>query len=132
MDVCILDDIDIRLLVQEGIGYPYHPEPQLIAKAISACHDNDPNRTRALSWPPLNSQVVPGIAVKGTAPTFYTAMMTAEGRPVCTQTRLPSPRFCPYSSPTRRFNEKMKLLDYRRLMLCCYETFQTFIRCIYE
>lgn len=77
-DVCIMDDSEILLLVQEDKRHldQSDPEPQLIAEAIAAFYHNNRIRVQALGVPALESKVIPGIIMKGTMPTFYRIPVT--------------------------------------------------------
>lgn len=134
-DVCLIDEQEIMLLVQEDKRHmiPGEPEPQLIAEAIAAFTAN--NRTRVLTWglPPLPSKCIAGITLTGTAPVFYkinvsTELLTAVGggaypeTPTIVYAHLPViPR------PHRRWSEGMKPLDSRKIILSCYEAFKRFV-----
>ncbi|KJA26754.1 hypothetical protein HYPSUDRAFT_1104079 [Hypholoma sublateritium FD-334 SS-4] len=82
-DVCVMNDLDYLLLVQEDKMTPLqslpsvqrqqssdNPEPQLIAGAIAAYYQNNFRRTR-VGLPALPVVFMPGIAMVGTAPVFY-------------------------------------------------------------
>ena len=134
-DVCIVDDNEILLLVQEDKRHMENsdPEPQLIAEAIAAFAANNQIRQSTLAHPPLPSKVMAGITMKGTAPTFYkihvtTNLVTSVGggvypdAPTVVYAHIPSvPR------PNRRWSEGMKPLDNRRIILSCYEAFKKFV-----
>jgi hypothetical protein len=134
-DVCIVDDNEILLLVQEDKRHLENsdPEPQLIAEAIAAFAANNQIRQQTLAQPPLPSKVMAGITMKGTAPTFYkinvtTELITSVGGgvypdiPTVVYAHIPSiPR------PNRRWSEGMKPLDNRRIILSCYEAFKKFV-----
>jgi hypothetical protein len=135
-NVCIVDDNDFLLLVQEDKRHLENsddPEPQLIAEAIAAFCANNKIRQQTLAQPPLPSKVMAGITMKGTAPTFYkinvtTELITSVGGggypdiPTIIYAHVPSiPR------PNRRWREGMKPLDNRRIILSCYEAFKKFV-----
>ncbi|KAF8343594.1 hypothetical protein F5887DRAFT_1283444 [Amanita rubescens] len=134
-DVCIIDQNEILLLVQEDKQHldSSDPEPQLIAEAIAAFAANNQTRQRTLNQPPLDSKVMAGITMKGTAPIFYKILVTAalvasvasgvHPRAVTTvYAHVPNvPR------PNRRWSEGMKPLDNRQVILSCYEAFKQFV-----
>lgn len=60
-DVCIMDGLEILLLVQEDKRHldSSDPEPQLIANAIAAFYNNNITRVQALGLPTLQDKVIP-------------------------------------------------------------------------
>jgi hypothetical protein len=134
-DVCILDEHEIILLVQEDKRHLQmsDPEPQLIAKAIAAFAANNQSRQQILAQSPKTSKLIAGITMKGTAPTFYKIQVTTElvisvgggaypEIPTIVYAHVPSiPR------RHRRWSEGMKPLDNRRIILSCYEAFKNFV-----
>ncbi|KAI6103481.1 hypothetical protein F5141DRAFT_1007661, partial [Pisolithus sp. B1] len=137
-DVCLIDEHEIiYLLLQEDKRHLSEtegdPEPQLIAEAIAASALNNRNRILTLGLPTLPSKVLAGITMMGTSPIFYKINVTvklvdavAGGAYPATQTvvhaHLPAvPR------PHRRWDEGMKPLDSRRVILSCYEAFKRFV-----
>jgi len=134
-DVCIIDDDEVLLLVQEDKRHKENsdPESQLIAEAIAAFAANNEIRQHTLALPPLSSKVMAGITMKGTAPIFYkinvtTELVTSVGggvypdTPTVVYAHIPSiPR------PNRRWSEGMKPLDNRQIILSCYEAFKVFV-----
>ncbi|KAF8548141.1 hypothetical protein OG21DRAFT_1516623 [Imleria badia] len=137
-DVCIIDcdHNDILLLVQEDKRYEEggggDPEAQLTAEAIAAFGINNEQRVKA-DLDPLEEEIMPGITMVGTTPTFYKIPVTktllqhvAHGTypPNLTHIALcqsPVPR------PARRYTEGMKPLDNRRQILSCYEAFKPIV-----
>ncbi|KAI6141567.1 hypothetical protein EDD17DRAFT_1664784, partial [Pisolithus thermaeus] len=109
------------------------PEPQLIAEAIAAFALNNRRRVLTLDLPALSSKVLAGITMLGTSPIFYKIEVTGElvkavasGTYPATQTivhaHVPAvPRL------RRHWNEGMKPLDCRRVILSCYEAFKRFV-----
>jgi hypothetical protein len=80
-DVCVMDDQDILLVVQEDkrhLDGMTDPEPQLVVEAIAAFYNNNNMRLRLFMLDPLQSKVIPGITMKGTTPTFYRIPVTAD------------------------------------------------------
>lgn len=78
-DVCICDEHDILLLVQENkrLNNDIDPEPQLIAEAIAAYQRNNRTWQRDLHLPILEEINFPAITLVGTFPTFYKIRVTA-------------------------------------------------------
>ncbi|TEB21358.1 hypothetical protein FA13DRAFT_1741998 [Coprinellus micaceus] len=134
-DVCILDDSEILLLVQEDKCHldDSDPEPQLIAEAIAAFASNNRMRERTLGQPPLQSKVIPCITLKDTSPTFYkipvtTDLVTAVQRGVHPQQETVVYVHVPaLPRPARRWSEGMTPLDNKRIILSCYEAFKQFV-----
>lgn len=134
-DVCIVDASDILLLVQEDKRHldDLDPEPQLIAAAIAAFHSNNETRVRALGLPPLQSKIMPGITMKGTMPTFYKIPVTTELVRAVQLGEYPAQETIVYAHlppvprPARRYNEGMKPLDNRHIILSCLEAFKQFL-----
>lgn len=63
-DVCVMDiNLELLFLVQEDKNHinPADPEPQLVAKAITAFQANNVNRVYNLPVDPLPKQVFPGL-----------------------------------------------------------------------
>ncbi|KAF8908177.1 hypothetical protein CPB84DRAFT_1725221 [Gymnopilus junonius] len=78
-DICIIEDGLFILLVQEdrhqGQAYLHDIEPQLVAEAIAAFHQNNGNH-RLAGLPELTYKLIPGIAMIGTAVVFYLIPVT--------------------------------------------------------
>jgi len=134
-DVCILDDNEILLLVQEDKRHmdSSNPEAQLIAEAIAAFDSNNYTRERTLGLTPLQSKIIPGITMKGTAPTFYKIPVTTTLVNAVATGTYPQQETVVYAHipdvprPARRWSEGMKPLDNRRIILSCYEAFKQFV-----
>ncbi|KAK7059326.1 hypothetical protein R3P38DRAFT_2679091 [Favolaschia claudopus] len=134
-DVCIVDAASILLLVQEDKKQADggDPIPQLVAEAIGAFQSNNLTRVQALGLDPLPAKIIPGITMKGTSPIFFkipvSAELTAAVRggcyphtPTVIHAHLPTiPR------PAERWNEGMKPLDNRAIILSCFEAFKQFV-----
>jgi hypothetical protein len=134
-DVCLIDEEEIVLRVQEDKRHmgPEDPEAQLIAEAIAAFTTNNRTRVHTLGLPPPPSKVIAGITMSGTSPVFYKInvsmeLVTAVGggaypeTPTVVYGHLPAvPR------PQRRLSEGMKPLDNRQIILSCYEAFKRFV-----
>ncbi|KAK0200435.1 hypothetical protein DFS33DRAFT_1277871 [Desarmillaria ectypa] len=130
-DICLLDaESLVLLLVQEDKTHinPMDPEPELIAEAIAAFQENNKQRAR-LFLDPLPVQILPGITVVGTCPTFYKITVTSEldhcirhGQYPVTQTAVyrHTPRV------PRRRSEGMRPLPSRELIRC-YEAFKRIV-----
>ncbi|KAH8989151.1 hypothetical protein EDB86DRAFT_1927186 [Lactarius hatsudake] len=78
-DVCVMDDNEILLLLQEdkGLTNMTDPEPQVIAGAIAAFALNNRKRERQLNLPPHDSIMFPCLTMVGTSPIFYKVTVTA-------------------------------------------------------
>ncbi|TEB23377.1 hypothetical protein FA13DRAFT_1420359 [Coprinellus micaceus] len=136
-DVCLIDEQDIVLLVQEGkrqTSPGEDPEPQLIAAAVAAFTLNIRNRVENLGIPPLPSKLFAGISLTGTAPVFYKINVTAELVTAISGGGYPETLTVVYAHlpvvprrPHRRWGEGMKPLDNRRVILSCYEAFKRFV-----
>ena len=135
VDVCIIDQNEISLLVQEDKRHMDNsdPEPQLIAQAIAAFAANNQTRQQTLNQPPLDSKILAGITMKGTAPIFYkigvtAALVTSVGGGVYPQAVTTVYAHVPnIPRPNRRWSEGMKPLDNRQVILSCYEAFKQFV-----
>ncbi|KAH9047482.1 hypothetical protein EDB83DRAFT_2523137 [Lactarius deliciosus] len=78
IDVCIMDDNEILLLLQEDkILTSMKDEPQATAGAIAAFALNNRKRERDPNLPPCNSIMFPCITMAGTMPVFYKITITA-------------------------------------------------------
>ncbi|KAH8992726.1 hypothetical protein EDB92DRAFT_1945134 [Lactarius akahatsu] len=79
IDVCIMDDNEILLLLQEDkiLTSMEDPEPQIIAEAIAAFALNNRKRERDPNLPLCNSIMFPCITMAGTMPVFYKITITA-------------------------------------------------------
>lgn len=129
-DVCVKDESEIFLLVQEvECSVLSDPETQLIAKAIAAFATNNLTRQKTLNLPLLDSKIMAGITLKGTTPIFYkikvtNALVANVARGTCPQEttivhahkpRIPRP------------NEGVKPLENRLAILSCFEAFKRFL-----
>ena len=151
-DICLLDclnDWEILLLIQEikklKIEDSLNPEAPLIAKAIGAFDQN--NRVRlekgkaimeskacgshkSSGFPySLAIQIMPGILMGGTIPTFYKIPVTTNLVYNILQGTYPSE---PTIVSVHRLNLPsqtygMKPLDNRQRVLCCFEAFKNII-----
>lgn len=134
-DVCIIDQNEILLLVQQDkrLMDNSNPEPQLIAEAIAAFAANNQTRQQTLNQSPLDSKIIAGITMKGTAPIFYKIKVTAALVASVEGGVYPKAATTVYAHvpniprPNRRWIEGMRLLDNRRVILSCYEAFKQFV-----
>ncbi|KAF8265101.1 hypothetical protein EI94DRAFT_372050 [Lactarius quietus] len=131
--VCVMSesDSDYLLLVQDG-SQRTDPEPQLIAGAIAAFYQNNLHRKTAgkRMW---NSQIISGIIMFGTVPTFYRIPVTADlvhavqtGRHPVETTRV---QRCvpPVPNQDAYIREGLIPLVNRYIVMQCYEAFKTLI-----
>jgi len=130
-DVCIMDDNEILLLVQEDKRATSikDPEPQVIAEAIAAFALNNKTRQK-YNLQPCNEAVIPAMTMTGTYPIFYKIPITTQlsqaiqqGTYPQTETRIL--RFSPVLP--RRISLGMRPLDNRGEILACLEAFKRFI-----
>jgi len=79
-DVCVVDEDNILLLVQEDKRHKEgkDPEPQLIAGAIAVFQANNTKQTRVLGEEAIDAKVMPGITLVGSSPTFYKIPVTKQ------------------------------------------------------
>ncbi|KAK7695589.1 hypothetical protein QCA50_000225 [Cerrena zonata] len=134
-DVCLVDrsQNNILLLVKEDKRSedrrPVDTRAQLVAEAVAAFAENNKNRMAAGLYC-LTEQVIPGIIMVGTSPTFFKIPVTKN---LCTRIAHGTyPRnatcisYCvpPVPRPNRRHSEGMKPLDNRHQILSCYEAFK--------
>ncbi|KAI9462863.1 hypothetical protein BJY52DRAFT_1255659 [Lactarius psammicola] len=131
-DVCILDDNEILLLLQEDetLTSMKDPEPQVIAVAIAAFALNNRKRERNLNLSVCDSIMFPCLTMVGTTPVFYKITITAAlskavqtGTYPETETRVL--RHIP--ALPRRNSEGMCPLPNRLEILRCLEAFKKFL-----
>ncbi|KAF9487797.1 hypothetical protein BDN71DRAFT_578874 [Pleurotus eryngii] len=135
-DICIIDRSvnDVILLVQEDKRFysGADADAQLIAEAIAAFQSNNVRRRRA-GLEELDSKIIPGIIMVGTAPSFFKIPVTEQLSECVAQGQYPpTPTIVTghvpdLPRPNRRFSEGMKPLDNRRVILQCYEAFKQFV-----
>lgn len=132
-DVCILNDNEILLLLQENKAHlnDTDPEPQVIAEAIAAFQHNNRIRTIDLQQPSIESITFPCITMIGTYPTFYKVTVTEELSAAVRHGQYPNyttfvERFDPLIG-TRRYSYGMKPLENRKRILKCFEAFRQFM-----
>jgi hypothetical protein len=129
-DVCVCDDKDYVLLVQEnkGLDNPEDPEPQLIAEAIAAYQRNNFIRDRVHHIPTLDEITFPGITLVGTFPTFYKIKVTAELCDAVMGGAFPTKTSVYYTPRLPHRNEEgMKPLENRATILRYYQAFKAFV-----
>ncbi|KAG0694822.1 hypothetical protein DFH29DRAFT_300646 [Suillus ampliporus] len=108
-------------------------EPQLIAEAIAAFAANNLTHQQTLGQRPLDSKVMVGIVMKGTAPTFYKVEVTAALVTTVAGGVYPEAQTTVYAHipniprPNRRWREGMRPLDNRAVIMSCYEAFERFV-----
>jgi hypothetical protein len=108
-DICVLGADGILFLVDKRHKEHKDAEPQLIAEVIAAFQTNNSRRTRVLGQDTFDTEIMPGITLVGSSPTFYFPVT-----PTVIYTHLPAvPR------PALRLSEGMKPLDNRRHTYYC-------------
>ncbi|KAI9458774.1 hypothetical protein F5148DRAFT_1287320 [Russula earlei] len=154
-DVCIVDRSrnDVLLVVQEDRRLenrePVNARAQLVAEAVAAFNENNIQRD-AVGLPPFvekardfvivdsvlracSSQVIPGIVMVGTSPSFFKIPVTQSLSTHIRHGTYPPEVTCvtycypPVPRPARRLSEGMKPLDNRREILKCYEAFKAIV-----
>jgi hypothetical protein len=131
-DVCICDENDYLLLVQEDkrLENSEDPEPQLIAEAIAAYQRNNFIRDRVLHIPIRNEITFPGITLVGTSPTFYKIKITTELNDAVMGGTFPVNTVVVYRHTPRlprRNSEGMRPLENRTTILQYYQAFKAFV-----
>ncbi|TFK71454.1 hypothetical protein BDN72DRAFT_895575 [Pluteus cervinus] len=108
-------------------------EPGLIAEAIAAFFECQDNHRRFGNAVPSHREI-PGIILRGTAPTFYRIPVT-DGliRSIGGATYPNQPttvhRLIPVEDVPRYFREGMKTLENRRVVMQCFEAFKGCLPC---
>jgi hypothetical protein len=131
-DICILDDDEILLLLQEDkrLTSMKDPEPQVIAEAIAAFALNNRKREHNLNLPPRNAIMFPSLTMVGTTPIFYKITVTAALSKAVQMGTYPEGetrvlRYIP--ALPRRNSEGMRPLPNRLEILRCLEAFKRFL-----
>ncbi|KAN0086219.1 hypothetical protein V8E55_007353 [Tylopilus felleus] len=75
IDVCLMDELELVLLVQGWTLSNDDPEPQIIAEAIAAFYQNNLRRKKT-GLQSLQYKYIPAITMIGTAPIFYRIPVT--------------------------------------------------------
>ena len=135
-DVCVVDCTTERslLLLQMDMQYPdgKDREPQLIAMAIAAFQFHN-HRLSTLGLPTVNTAVIPGIMMVGTAPTFYkinvdTSLVEAvELGEYPTQTTIVHKLTPPVQVPEDFQQDGMQPLNNRAVILSRFEAIKQFL-----
>ncbi|KAK0462855.1 uncharacterized protein EV420DRAFT_1521305 [Desarmillaria tabescens] len=132
-DVCILEEDEILLLVQENkrLDIPDDPEPQLVAEAIASFQHNNIVRERDLHLPALDEAIFPAIALYGTFPIFYkikvtSTLVVAVGTGTYPVDTTIVHRHVP-KLPLRHSDPGMKPLDNRKALIRYFQVFKQFI-----
>jgi hypothetical protein len=132
IDVCIMDDNEILLLLQEDkkLTSMKDPEPQVIASAIAAFALNNRKRERELNLPARGTITFPAFTMIGTSPIFYKVTITAtlsravqNGTYPGVETRVL--RYIP--TLPHRNGDGMRPLPNRLEILRCLEAFKRFL-----
>jgi len=134
-DVCLIGEGRILLLVQENksIVSGRRPEPQLVAEAVGAYQHNCRVHELQYGTPPPESQVIPGITMVGTFPTFYKIPVTqhlSKSLMSGTYPRRPTMiETCTPSLGDRPLSGALGMLDLsnRGVILGYFESFKQFI-----
>ncbi|RDB25626.1 hypothetical protein Hypma_006166 [Hypsizygus marmoreus] len=104
------------------------PEPELIADAIAAFY-----RDRRIAGPSLRSKVYAGITMLGTAPMFYKIPVTADLLNSVITSQFPLQQTVvkklipPVPDMIKLWEEGMRHLESRRVILQCLEAFKQFV-----
>jgi hypothetical protein len=134
-DVCLLDEQQIVLLVQEDKCHikTEDPNAQLIAEAIAAFQVNNRRRQMTFGHRPLDHKLIPGIAMVGTMPTFFKVPVTSQLVNAVELGEFPAQKTVVHMHipelvrPARRYSEGMRPLDNRNTILACFEAFKQFV-----
>lgn len=134
-DLCLINGKDYQLIVHEDKQHleSGEPEPQLIAEAIAAVQSNNRMRYLLLGLDPLDVEVMAGITMTGTYPTFFKIPVTLELIEAIRRGDYPdTPTVVDIHSPEvprpdHRLSEGMRPLDNRRSILACFEAFKQFV-----
>ena len=136
-DMCIMDRTSgILFLLQEDAQFldikGKDPEPQLIAGAI-ATFQSYSHRLSTLGLPTVNTVVIPGITMFGSAPTFYkikisrTLVEAVELGKYPTQTTIVCKLIPPVQVLWDFQRDGMRPLNNRAVILSCFEAFKQFL-----
>ena len=131
-DICVMDDNEILLLVQEDkrLLSLKDPEPQVIAEAIAAFAVNNKVQVESQHLLPLATATFPAIIMVGTYPIFYKIIVTAELSTAVLQGMYPAneTRVFKYNPVLpRRQSLGMRPLENRVEILACLEAFKQFL-----
>jgi hypothetical protein len=139
VDACIVDDKKETILVVQENKWRFDydlsdPEPQVIAKAITAFdNDNVWQWVTILPSPPCEFKLMTGITFTGTFPTFYKIPVSKDLVSVVNRGQYPGQETVVHAHipvvPRRdlRWSEGMMALDNRKIILSCFEAFKKFV-----
>ncbi|KAF8219045.1 hypothetical protein L208DRAFT_1455853 [Tricholoma matsutake] len=135
-DVCLMDELELLLLVQEDKRTSSNddPEPQVIVEAIAAFYQNN-LQCKQMGLQPLQSKYIPAITMIGTAPIFYhipvtTALVQALATASYPQEETTVLKFIPPVPNQHRYRiDGMWPLDNQHIILQCFEAFKAVINC---
>ncbi|KAI9571973.1 hypothetical protein HD554DRAFT_2186396 [Boletus coccyginus] len=129
IDLCVMNNDEILLLVQEDKSIFMDPQAQVISKAIAAFGINVYMRKNH-HLPPINSMTFPAIIMDKSIPTFYKITVTEElasavllGIYPDTQTQVL--KYIPVLP--RQYSLGMTHLDNRQVILACLVAFKQFM-----
>lgn len=140
-DICIETlELSIKLIVQEDKSYNvgndrhlmgHHPEAQLMAEAVAAFQENVRIYKRLGKLDIPKAQLIPGIVMLGTCPTFYLINMTQElAYAVQCGEELPHETLVKkYMIPNLPINLSDVMLSKQHMhhIAACYKTFRKFV-----
>jgi hypothetical protein len=134
-DICLLNEEEIVLLVQEDKRFKSEadPEPQLVAEAVAAFQRNSAARERRQDQQPLEEAVIPGVVMVGACPTFYKVRVTSELADAVMGGRYPKHQtevlVCPLEKDGSPLEPGLTMLDpsCREVSLKYFEAFKQFI-----
>jgi hypothetical protein len=142
VDACILNDKEETILVVQENKWRFDydlsdPEPQLIAKAITAFDNNKNIPWQELQILPLprssESKLMTGITFTGTFPTFYKIPVSKDLFSVTNRGQPPGQETVVHAHipvvPRHdlRWSEGMMALDNRKIIFSCFEAFKKFV-----
>jgi hypothetical protein len=129
-DVCVVDEDDILLVVQENKQHKERKDPE---EAIAAFQANNTRRTRVLGQDATYAKVMPGVTLVGSSPTFYKIPVTKDLAQAVALGCFPATLTVVYvylpavPHPALRLSEGMKPLGSRRHIFSCYEVFRQLV-----
>lgn len=131
-DVCVIDDNEILLLLQEDkrLTSMKDPEPQVIAEAIAAFAMNNMTRERHLNLQPRDVITFPALTMVGTTPAFYKITVTSALSKAVQTGTYPKLKTCVLRyipALPRRNSDGMRTLPNRLEILRCLEAFKRFL-----
>lgn len=137
IDLCLVDETNNMLLVvaedkRALAKTTTDPAASVIAAAIATVNDRD-NRRRPLGLAPIQSKVIPAIAMFGSAPTFYKIPVTSELTRAIANGQFPQHEtvISMHIPAVQRYNQRLQEgldpLDNRRPTFRCFEAFKKYI-----